>query len=129
MENMNGEQGEIVKIGIIYNWKGLKEENYIYTPKELAKYDPDLLNNCLASPDEWHPSTLAHCAWKTWEGKLLQSDEEVQSFLNGAYNSDYEDEAEDWYWVNEVNNNLYGYSSSTMMHETKRLNISEKYLQ
>lgn len=129
MESVNELQDQVVRIGIIYNWKGLKEENYIYTPLELAEYDPTLLTNCLTSPNEWHPSTLSDCAWKTWEGTLLESDDEIRSFLNGDYNSDYEDECADWYWANEADNDLYGHTSHTMVNEIKRLNISEEYLQ
>ena len=28
--------------GIIYNWKGLKEENYLYTEEELKQFDNEL---------------------------------------------------------------------------------------
>ena len=51
--------------GIIYNWKGLKEENYLYTAEELKQFDKELYENCIAYPSEWHDSTKAECAWKT----------------------------------------------------------------
>ena len=121
-----------MKIGIIYNWKGLKEENYIYTLDELAELDMDLLIQCLTNPDEWHDSVKAECAWKTWRGKLLRSDAQIEGFLNGAYNDDpYEDEyfVSDWYWANQISNDLYGVSSSTMSKELERFNVPKKLIQ
>ena len=128
-----------MKIGIVYNWKGLKEENYIYTLDELAELDMDLLIQCLTNPDEWHDSVKAECAWKTWRGKLLCSDAQIESFLNGAYNDDPydkdEDEDEDkdfvsdWYWANQISNDLYGVSSSTMSKELERFNVSKELIQ
>ena len=38
--------------GIIYNWKGLKEENYLYTAEELRLFDEELYQDCMTKPDD-----------------------------------------------------------------------------
>lgn len=109
-------------IGIIYNWKGLKEENYLYTLDEMAKYDFELLKDCLNNPNVFNDSTKSMSANKTFMGKLLKTDEEVESFLSGMYNDNIEEvkfnnpniDYSDWYWENIPDNNLYGEESDTM---------------
>ena len=99
-------------IGIIYNWKGLKEENFLYTLEELKEYDKELCEACVDNPTQWHESANAPCAWKTWCGKLLETDNDVRDFLMGKYNDDINNG--DWYWANQLHNGLYGASSKTM---------------
>lgn len=99
--------------GIIYNWKGLKEENYLYTEDELKQLDIELYKDCVENPDEWHDSQKADCAWKTWMGKLIKDEHELKLFIDGYYNDEPE-ENEDWYWENVENNDLYGVKSNTM---------------
>ena len=100
--------------GIIYDWKGLKEENYLYTAKELKKFDKELYDNCMAKPHEWHDSTKAECAWKTWMGFRIDDEFVLERFLTGDYNEDLEWEVDGWYWENVEDNDLYGYASNTM---------------
>lgn len=101
--------------GIIYNWKGLKEENYLYTEEELEQFDKKLYEDCMARPDEWHDSTMPECGWKTWMGIMLKNEKELMDFLNGEYNDTLRaDEDEDWYWDTIESNDLYGYKSNTM---------------
>lgn len=109
-------------VGIIYNWKGLKEENYLYTFDEMAKYDFNLLRDCVNNPDVFNDSEKSVCANKTWMGRLLKTDEEVKNFLSGKYNEDIDEmklnnpdnDYSDWYWENVSDNNLYGEESDTM---------------
>ena len=101
--------------GIIYNWKGLKEENYLYTEEELKRFDEKLYEDCMAEPNKWHSSTEAPCAWKTWEGILIDNENMLNDFLNGKFNDlDRMEDDEDWYWENVESNDLYGYASDTM---------------
>ena len=109
-------------IGIVYNWKGIKEENYLYTLDEMTKYDFELLRDCLNNPDGFNVSSKAESADKTWMGRLLKTDEEVKDFLKGGWNDDIEllnwenpeTDYSDWYWENVRDNDLYGEKSGTM---------------
>ena len=109
-------------IGIIYNWKGLKEENYLYTLDEIAESDFDLLIDCLNNPDTFNVSSKPVAANKTWEGRLLKNDDEIKDFLRGCWNDDIEllkgenpgTDYDDWYWENVLDNDLYGKKSETM---------------
>lgn len=116
-------------VGIIYNWKGLKEENYLYTLDEMAKYDFELLRDCINNPDVFNDSQKIECANKTWEGRLLRTDKEVKDFCNGHWNENIEllkqqnpkNDYGDWYWENVLDNDLYGKKSETMKQNLDRL--------
>ena len=109
-------------IGIVYDWKGLKEENYLYTLDEMAVHDFELLKDCLNEPDTFHGSVLIEVANKTWEGRLLRTEQEVRDFLNGRWNNNIEEMKEynpdvdysEWYWENVLDNDLYGKKSDTL---------------
>lgn len=102
--------------GIIYNWKGLKEENYIYTAEELKQFDKELYEDCINGHlNEWHDSVKADCPWKTWMGFAIMEEKYLKMFLSGEYNeTERADEDDDWYWENVEDNDLYGYPSNTM---------------
>ena len=109
--------------GIVLNWKGLKEENYLYTEEELKRFDNELYDDCITKPNEWHSSAKASCAWKTWEGILINSEEMLEKFLSGGFNDLERMEVdEDWYWDNIERNDLYGYASDTMQNALEKLN-------
>lgn len=99
--------------GIIHNWKGLKEENYLYTAKELRTFDKELYDLCSESKDEWFDSGVPKCAWKTWRGRCLSNEGDVIDFLTGIFN-DNPDDIEGWYWENVEDNDLYGFRSDTL---------------
>lgn len=102
--------------GIIYNWKGLKEENYLYTAEELQQFDTELYERCMRAPDAWHDSDKIECAWKTWMGTMIYSEERLRHFLQGTYNDVFIEEEDDgWYWENVKDNDLYGCKSNTML--------------
>lgn len=102
--------------GIIYNWKGLKEENYLYTEEELRHFDKELYEDCVNGHlNEWHDSTMADCHWKTWMGFAITEKKYLEMFLSGEYNeTERTDVDDDWYWENVEDNDLYGYKSNTM---------------
>ena len=101
--------------GIIYNWKGLKEENYLYTAEELQRFDKELYEDCMAKPNEWHDSIMPDCSWKTWMGTAIKDKNELEWFLVGNDNDTERVEYdEDWYWENVEDNDLYSCASSTM---------------
>ena len=110
--------------GIIYNWKGLKEENYLYTEEELKRFDNELYEDCIAKPNKWHDSSKAPCAWKTWEGILIDNEDMLKKFLSGGFNDLERMEVdEDWYWDNVEGNDLYGYASDTMRKALDKLKV------
>lgn len=119
-------------IGIVYNWKGIKEENYLYTLDELAKYDLELLKDCLNNPDGFNDSSKAESANKTWMGRLLKTEEEVKDFLKGDWNDDIEllklenpeTDYSDWYWENVRDNALYGEKSGTMKQALEKFGFA-----
>lgn len=118
-------------IGIICNWKGLKEENYLYTLDEMADIDFPLLQACINDPDDLHSGWEFASANKTYDGILLRNDNEVRDFLSGEFNTDIEamkainldTDYSDWYWENVENNDLFGKPSSTLKNVMDRLQI------
>lgn len=118
-------------IGIIYNWKGLKEENYLYTLDEVGKYDIGLLKDCLNNPGKFVESEKIVAANKTWDGRLLETPEEVKDFLCGRWNTNIKEMKEnnpdtdysDWYWENVLDNDLYGEKSDTLRKAVKKYQI------
>lgn len=115
--------------GIIYNWKGLKEENYLYTEEELKQLDNKLYEDCMAKPDEWHDSTKAECGWKTWMGVTIKNEGELIEFLNGEYNDTCSaEDDENWYWENIEENDLYGCKSNTMREALAKQMINKEDL-
>ena len=125
-------------IGIIYNWKGLKEENYIYTIEEMAEFDPVVLDQCLMEQDEWHNGGF--CANKTYNAVCLHDEESLRSFLLGESNDSIDDmldsnqdrnpeDYSDWYWANQLNNDLYGHRSNTLKKIVNKLGIPKEYCQ
>lgn len=109
--------------GIIYNWKGLKEENYLYTEEELKRFDEELYNDCMEKPNEWHDSKLIDCAWKTWMGFRIDGEYTLEKFLDGDYNDDHVEDDNDWYWENSEDNDLYGYPSDTMSLALREMRV------
>lgn len=109
--------------GIIYNWKGLKEENYLYTEDELKRFDKKLYDDCMQKPYEWHDSTLIDCAWKTWMGLRIDGEYTLEKFLEGDYNDEPAENDDDWYWENSEDNDLYGYSSDTMKLALREMRV------
>ena len=91
-------------IGIVYNWKGLKEENYLYTLDEMAKYDFELLRDCLNNPDGFNDSWNDDTELLKWENP----------------DTDYSD----WYWENVRDNDLYGEKSGTMKQALKKFGLA-----
>lgn len=101
---------------IIYDWKGLKEENYLYTVEELRKRNSELCSGVIEFPEKWiHDSFSAD---KTYMAKKVTSVEELYQFISGSFNDTEATEFnEDWYWVLAdedlfgVNDDLFAYKN------------------
>lgn len=101
-------------IGVIYNWKGLKEENYLYTPEELKERDPALLECCLKHVVGFHEGK-SPAPNKTIEGRLIGDEERLKKFLGGFYNDTSRESIDpDWYWENSMED-VYGKTKYTEM--------------
>lgn len=86
---------------IIYNYKGIKEENYLYLKEDLQRRMPNdeftkLVEN---GKDEWQVNYFSPN--KSYMAKIAKDEEELKAFVNGKFNEqDTEVESEDWYWEN-----------------------------
>ena len=112
--------------GLVYNWKGLKEENSVYTEEYLKEVDEDFV------PDvEQYEGAIA--ANKTYfcyrlNGKTREETEEnVRAFLTGAKNDD-SITSHDWYWESVTEDFFTGYENPTMKEVIERLNLSDSDL-
>ena len=113
MQNIDSIINDIGLVMIIYNWKGLKEENYLYTVEELQKRNPELCAGVIEFPEKWINDSFS--ANKTYVAKKVTSANELYDFIAGKFNDTemYEID-EDWYWVlgDEdlfgVNDDLFG---------------------
>lgn len=86
-------------IMVIYNWKGLKEENYLYTVEEFKRRNSELAEAMEKYSGEWTCDVFS--ADKTYVAKKTVSEDELFEFLNGAYNDTEQSETDaNWYWEN-----------------------------
>lgn len=128
--------------GIVYNWKGLKEENYLMTGEELMEYDDALYLETMNSPERY--SEGGSCGWKTWRCHRLDTPEEVRGFLTGTYNgfpseispdnySDYDnpfqvvDDLDEWYWETCTDGRDFG-TADTVKRAIEILQIPKEQL-
>lgn len=97
-------------IGVIYHYKGIKEENCLYTPDELNKRDPKLAEKCMKSKIKWELfDSEMGTNNKTIIGCRLDDRTMLYDFLKGKYNDDTYADDEDWYWENSTSD-VYGES-------------------
>ena len=108
--------------GIIYDWKGLKEENSLYTEEELKRLDDDFV------PAERYDGAIA--ANKTYMAIRLtgntpeETDNNVREFLTGKYNEVADMPPVDgWYWETVEENFFTGEKNETTLAYIERLNI------
>lgn len=114
------ERKPLTRVGIVYNYKGLCESNYIYTRADAAKNISTWLgeqesNKIIGKLEEIGFSAGEASANKTYEFYDISDDEKLQDFLNGEYNDNaldaclrnYDDllsiednykRYADWYW-------------------------------
>lgn len=107
--------------GIVYNWKGLKEENSIYTANQLKELDEAFV------PVEMYEGSFA--ANKTYSAFNLTGSSEdetlsnIRSFLTGKYNDN--PMHEDWYWETVRTNLFTGEENATTNEYINQLNLTE----
>ena len=118
--------------GVIYNWKGLKEENSVYTEEQMLEVDPHAVYFAY-NPDNWHDCCDgAFAANKTYFVFKIYSKEQLKAFLSGELNDDlssyedseggpdengeYGDWRDGWYWENVTENLWTGYNNPTTQY-------------
>lgn len=123
--------------GLIRNYQGLHEENFVYTEEQMRQYDPAVINQLKIieisnGSCKW---TDAYPRWgnDTADVCKIHNEEGLRQFLEGAYNYDqndlddyYDSEEEnkkdengelgdwrdDYYWINSTENYYYGLPNS-----------------
>lgn len=113
--------------GLIYNWKGLKEENSVYTAEQLAELD-----------DGYEPTAKefegAIAANKTYTVYLLNGSNReetmanVRAFMTGEKNDDPIYNGEGWYWETVTENFFTGYINPTTQRLIAELHLEEAEL-
>lgn len=113
--------------GLIYDWKGLKEENSLYTGKQLKELDAAFV------PEDRYDGAIA--ANKTYMAIRLtgktpeETDQNVRKFLTGKYNEAGDIEyIEGWYWETVEENFFTGEKNETTLKYIDRLNIPSEDL-
>jgi antirestriction protein ArdC len=108
--------------GLIYDWKGLKEENSIYTADQLKELDEAFV------PEDRYDGAVA--ANKTYMAIRLtgktqeETDQNVREFLTGRYNEAGDIEyIEGWYWETVDENFFTGEKNETTLEYIDRLQI------
>lgn len=113
--------------GLLYNWKGLKEENSLYTAAQLKELDEAFV------PEDRYDGAIA--ANKTYMAIRLtgktqeETDQNVRDFLTGKYNEAGDMEyIEGWYWETVDENFFTGEKNETTLKYIDRLHISPEDL-
>ena len=113
--------------GLLYNWKGLKEENSLYTATQLKELDEAFV------PEDRYDGAIA--ANKTYMAIRLtgktqeETDQNVRDFLTGKYNEAGDMEyIEGWYWETVDENFFTGEKNETTLKYIDRLNIPSEDL-
>lgn len=94
--------------GVVYNWKGLKEENSVYTAAQLMALDENF------NP-EYEVQDGAFAANKTYITYRLNSEDDVKAFLTGSKNDTFDgaEIPEGWYWETTTDNLFTGEPNQT----------------
>ena len=120
------EQAEQAIYGIIYNWKGLKEENSLYTESQLKELDEAF------KPEERYDGAIAanktYMAFRLTGNSQEETERNIREFLTGKYNQEEVIPTEGWYWETVDSNLFTGEPNATTAEYIQRLNLSEQDL-
>jgi hypothetical protein len=115
--------------GIVYNWKGLKEENSVYTSAQLSAEDPNFKPE-LEIQDGAFAANKTYIAYKLTGANKEETVANVKAFLTGGKNDTFDgaEIPEGWYWET-VNENLFtGEENPTIKQLISYLGISDNDL-
>lgn len=113
--------------GIIYDWKGMKEENSLYTVKQLKALDESYI------PQERYDGALwgnkTYMAFRLTGRTPEETDDNIRAFLTGKYNETGDmPYIEGWYWETVEENLFTGEKNETTLEHILRLQIPESGL-
>lgn len=102
-------------IGVIYNWKGLSETNYLYSLEEIEEKDNALYNGLMNYSGNDQPiiDGFAAAANKSSVGILLRDKEELKDFLEFKWNFPEFHKEQDENWYCKLSNEDYYGSEKT----------------
>ncbi len=112
--------------GLIYNWKGLKEENSIYTASELAELDEAFV------PEERYDGAIAanktYMVFRLTGNTQEETERNIKRFLTGEYNKEEIIPHEDWYWETVKENFFTGEQNQTTIDYINKLQLRDSDL-
>lgn len=114
--------------GIVYGWQGLKEENSLYTAKQLKELDPSFVEGA----DRYEggfSGDKTYTVYKLTGSNPAETEQNIRKFLTGGYNVTGDMVMYDgWYWET-VDTNLFtdGWNETTLEY-IKRLGIQDEDL-
>lgn len=114
--------------GVIYDWQGLKEENSLYTAKQLKEIDPAFVEGA----DRYEggfSGDKTYTVYKLTGSDHVETEQNIRKFLTGGYNVTGDMVMYDgWYWET-VDTNLFPYRwNETTLEYIKRLGIQDEDL-
>ena len=114
--------------GVIYDWQGLKEENSLYTAKQLKEIDPAFVEGA----DRYEggfSGDKTYTVYKLTGSDHVETEQNIRKFLTGGYNVTGDMVMYDgWYWET-VDTNLFTYRwNETTLEYIKRLGIQDEDL-
>lgn len=113
--------------GIIYDWKGLKEENSLYTVAQLKALDEAFVPQERYDGAFWGNKT--YMAFRLNGNTPAETDENIRAFLTGKYNEAADmPYVEGWYWETVEENLFTGEKNETTLEHIRRLQIPEDEL-
>ncbi|MDE6059371.1 MAG: ssDNA-binding domain-containing protein [Clostridia bacterium] len=100
--------------GVVYNWKGLKEENTVYTAAQLSAEDPDF-NPELDVQDGAFAANKTYFVYKLTGATSEETAENVRAFMTGNMNDTFDgaEMPEGWYWETRTENLFTGGANPT----------------
>lgn len=114
--------------GLIYNWKGLKDENTVYTAEQLIAEDPSF-NPDLDLQDGGFAANKTYMIYKLNGATVEETADNVKAFMTGKKN--YEAEQRDidgWYWETNTENLFTGRPNPTVETLIKHFNLTPEEL-
>lgn len=114
--------------GVIYDWQGLKEENSLYTAKQLKEIDPAFVEGA----DRYEggfSGDKTYTVYKLTGSDPVETEQNIRKFLTGGYNVTGDMVMYDgWYWET-IDTNLFTDSwNETTLEYIKRLGIQDEDL-
>lgn len=114
--------------GIVYDWQGLKEENSLYTAKQLKELDPAFVEG-VDRYEGGFSGDKTYTVYKLTGSNPAETEQSIRKFLTGGYNVTGDMVMYDgWYWET-VDTNLFtdGWNETTLEY-IKRLGIQDEDL-